>query len=58
VNELTDAARAVAGGELSRRVEIRTSDEVGELSMAFNQMAENLELSEDRRREMTADIAH
>jgi signal transduction histidine kinase len=26
--------------------------------MAFNQMAENLELSEDRRREMTADIAH
>lgn len=58
VNELTDAARALAGGELSRRVEIRTNDEVGELSMAFNQMAENLELSEDRRREMTADIAH
>jgi len=58
VNELTDAARALAGGELSRRVEIRTNDEVGELSMAFNQMAENLELSEDRRRETTADIAH
>ena len=31
---------------------------MGELSLAFNQMAENLELSEDRRREMTADIAH
>ncbi len=58
VNELTDAARALAGGELSRRVEIRTNDEVGELSMAFNQMAENMETSEDRRREMTADIAH
>ncbi len=58
VNDLTDAARALAGGELSRRVEIRTNDEVGELSMAFNQMAENLELSEDRRRETTADIAH
>jgi signal transduction histidine kinase len=58
VNELTSAARALAGGELSRRVEIRTTDEVGELSMAFNQMAENLELSEDRRRETTADIAH
>ncbi len=58
VNELTEAARALARGELSRRVEIRTNDEVGELSMAFNQMAENLELSEDRRREMTADIAH
>ena len=58
VNELTDAARALAAGELSRRVEIRSSDEVGELSTAFNQMAENLELSEDRRRETTADIAH
>jgi two-component system sensor histidine kinase BaeS len=58
VNELTDAARALAGGDLSRRVEIRTNDEVGELSMAFNQMAEHLELSEERRRETTADIAH
>ncbi len=58
VNELTNAARALAGGELSRRVEIRTNDEVGELSMAFNQMAEHLELSEERRRETTADIAH
>ena len=58
VNELTDAAQALASGDLSRRVEIRTNDEMGELSAAFNQMAENLEGSEERRREITADIAH
>jgi signal transduction histidine kinase len=58
VRELTAAARALADGDLGRRVAVRSHDEIGELSSAFNQMAENLQDAEQRRRDMTADIAH
>ncbi|HEY69499.1 MAG TPA: HAMP domain-containing protein [Anaerolineae bacterium] len=58
VSELTTAARALAKGELSRRVPVRSKDELGDLSDAFNQMATNLEHAETLRQEMTADIAH
>jgi signal transduction histidine kinase len=58
VRELTSAARALAGGDLSRRVGVRTHDELGELSEAFNHMADNLQQAEMLRRDMTADIAH
>jgi signal transduction histidine kinase len=58
VRELTVAARAMAGGDLSRRVAVRGRDEVGELSQAFNHMGESLQQAESLRRDMTADIAH
>jgi signal transduction histidine kinase len=58
VRELTVAARAMAGGDLSRRVAVRGQDEVGELSQAFNHMGESLQQAESLRRDMTADIAH
>jgi signal transduction histidine kinase len=58
VRELTAATRALAGGDLKRRVTVHTRDEVGELSEAFNLMAENLQRGEQLRRDMTADIAH
>jgi signal transduction histidine kinase len=58
VRELTEAAEGLAVGELSRRVRVRTTDELGELSLSFNQMAEALERAEVTRQDMTADIAH
>jgi signal transduction histidine kinase len=58
IRDLTSAARAIAGGDLSRRVPKRSSDELGELSLSFNQMASSLERAEQLRREMTADVAH
>jgi two-component system sensor histidine kinase BaeS len=58
VRELTAASRALAQGDLSQRVSVRSLDEIGELSASFNRMAENLERAEHLRREMTADIAH
>jgi two-component system sensor histidine kinase BaeS len=58
VRDLTAASRALAHGDLTHRVPVRTGDELGQLSVAFNQMAENLERAEKLRREMTADIAH
>lgn len=58
IHELTSAAAALASGELARRVHVSGSDEIGELSRAFNRMAENLEHAEKQRQALTADIAH
>ena len=40
---MTQAAAAIAGGELNRRVPTPTSDEVGELGHAFNEMTGRLQ---------------
>ena len=48
LNELHDSAEAVGRGDFSRRVNIRTRDEFGELARAFNHMTENIELSQSR----------
>jgi signal transduction histidine kinase len=58
VNELTQAAGKMAGGDLSQRVKIGQKDEIGALGLAFNQMAASLQRAEQNRRMMTADIAH
>ncbi|MEA3339518.1 MAG: ATP-binding protein, partial [Chloroflexota bacterium] len=55
---LTDAARAVAAGDLSARVPVRYRGEVRELAVAFNQMTEDLARADELRRNMTADVAH
>jgi signal transduction histidine kinase len=58
LSRLTYAAHAVAAGDLAQRVHIHSGDEVADVGAAFNSMAENLQRSEQLRREMTADIAH
>lgn len=58
VEALTRGARALAGGRLDTRVAMRGSDEIGELSAAFNAMADALERNERARRNMVSDVAH
>jgi signal transduction histidine kinase len=58
LRRLQSAADAIAGGDLSQRVTITARDEVGDVSHAFNQMAETLERNERLRRHTMADIAH
>ncbi len=58
VIELTDAAKNLAAGDLSQKVEVHSNDELGELSQAFNQMSAEIEQSDRQRKRMTADIAH
>ncbi len=55
---LSQAAEAIAGGELGRRVEARSDDEVGRVARSFNQMAESLARADIQRRDMIADITH
>jgi two-component system sensor histidine kinase BaeS len=63
--QLTQAASSMAAGEYSQRVPVRTKDEVGRLSMAFNEMAAALEhdvgelrRQEALRRELAANVSH
>jgi signal transduction histidine kinase len=58
VRELTSAIRAMAQGKLGVVVPVRSRDEIGELTTAFNQMSADLARSNQLRRQMTADIAH
>ncbi len=58
IRELTQATHAVAEGDLSQQVPIRSRDELGELAQAFNKMSAQLLRSVNARKQMTADIAH
>jgi len=58
VGELTQAAEALSLGDLNQRVPVKGSDEIAQLSVTFNQMAESLQQAESSRRALTADIAH
>ena len=46
LSELRHSAEAVGRGDYSRRVNIRTRDECGELAAVFNRMTANIELSQ------------
>lgn len=58
VRRLTQAARGVAAGQLEQRIPVSSKDEIGQLSTAFNQMADTLSRQQELRRTMVADIAH
>lgn len=58
LKNLANSARAIGARDLSRRVEVKGSDEMKEVAQAFNEMASGLEQSEQLRRNLLADVAH
>lgn len=58
LRDLSQAAEAIAAGQLGRSVKVKTDDEIGRLAQSFNHMAESLAQAEIQRRNMVADIAH
>jgi two-component system, OmpR family, sensor histidine kinase BaeS len=58
IKELALAASAISKGDFEGRVSTERRDEVGELSEAFNRMAQALEAHESLRRKLIADVAH
>lgn len=58
VRALTAAARRMEQGDLSQRVHVGSTDEIGQLAHAFNAMADSLERTEQLRRHMISDVAH
>ncbi|HEV8129287.1 MAG TPA: HAMP domain-containing sensor histidine kinase [Candidatus Eisenbacteria bacterium] len=58
VEALTAAVRKMESGDLGQRVPVRSSDEIAELTRAFNGMAESLEANEASRKRLLGDVAH
>ena len=58
IEEITQAARRLAGGQLDQRVQVKANDEISALASSFNNMADSLEKAERLRRTMVNDVAH
>lgn len=60
INVLIQATKEIAGGNLKGKVEINTKDEIGELAISFNEMADQLQESkkdiESKVAERTAEL--
>jgi signal transduction histidine kinase len=55
---LTVSARRMEAGDLSQRVAIKSTGEIGALAHAFNAMAESMSRAERLRRNLVSDVAH
>ncbi|NSW90985.1 MAG: HAMP domain-containing protein [Firmicutes bacterium] len=58
LKQISNAAKVIAAGEFSRRLDINTRDEIGDLAKAFNQMVAALQNQEEMRRSFIANVSH
>jgi signal transduction histidine kinase len=58
VREMIAAAKAMARGDYTRRVQATSGDEIGQLAAAFNMMAGDLAAADRQRRELIANVSH
>ncbi|MCG6974148.1 MAG: HAMP domain-containing protein [Desulfobacterales bacterium] len=56
--QMTAITRRISSGDYSASIPIRSRDEVGQLAMAFNRMADSLRKIERLRKTMMIDVAH
>ncbi len=58
LRELTHAVEGIRSGDYSKKVPVRSHDEVGILAESVNQMSDEIDRVNQLRKQMTADIAH
>lgn len=58
IRRLTWASQALARGDLQQQVPVTSHDELGQLTMTFNQMSADLVRADQQRKRLTADITH
>ncbi len=58
LRQMTTAARAMAQGDYSIRVRATSRDEIGQLAVAFNQMAADLGAADEYRRGLIGNVSH
>ena len=58
VVEVTKAAKRMAAGDYSVKTEVRTKDEIGQLTQALNELGDELGKAEELRRELIANVSH
>ncbi|MGI6279707.1 MAG: HAMP domain-containing sensor histidine kinase, partial [Acutalibacteraceae bacterium] len=55
---MSEAARAMAKGDFSRRIPVTSDDEIGELAISFNMMTNSLSQLESMRKDFVANVSH
>ena len=58
MKQMSEAARAMAQGDFSRRIPVTSDDEIGQLAASFNQMTNALVQLEGMRRSFVANVSH
>ena len=58
LSDLRDAARAVSGEEMSRRIEVGGNDEIAQLGQSFNRMLDRLQAAFAIQRSFIRDVSH
>ena len=58
IEEINNAAKRLAKGDVSKRVEVVGDNEIGELAQAFNSMAQSIEESDNIRKEFISNVSH
>ncbi len=58
IRRLTEASVSMTGGKIGQQVPVSSADEIGQLTVSFNTMSEELSRVDSQRKQMTADITH
>ncbi len=58
LKQMSDAAKAMAKGDFSKRIPVTSDDEIGRLAVSFNQMTNSLSQLEEMRKSFVTDISH
>ncbi len=58
LQQMTQITQRIAQGDYSEKVPVLSRDEVGQLALSFNRMAESLQRIEQFRKKMVLDVAH
>lgn len=58
IKEINEITKVIASGEFDKRVSIMSKDEIGQLAVSFNHMAEELDKLEEMRKGFIADVSH
>jgi signal transduction histidine kinase len=58
IRKINEAAKVIAAGNFSERINIKSKDEIGELATTFNHMVLDLENLETMRKDFVANVSH
>ena len=58
IEEINNAAKRLAKGDVQERVKVVGKNEIGELAQSFNRMAQSIEESDNIRKEFISNVSH